>query len=125
MAKDDYHVIVYQILSYLYVQLKKGKPVDAEQISFDNRYFQINEKYWRYIMKNLSYDGLITGITVTEKRYAGEDEIMLRISDLQNCEITPRGIEFLTDHSFMEKAKQFFRESRDTIAPFVLANINS
>lgn len=30
MAKDDYHVIIYQILSYLYVQLKSGKPVQSD-----------------------------------------------------------------------------------------------
>ncbi len=34
MAKDDYHVIVYQILSYLYVQLKSGKPVQLDMIVF-------------------------------------------------------------------------------------------
>ena len=123
MARDDYHVIVYQILSYLYVQLKKGKPIDPEQISQDNRYFHINEKYWLYIMKNLSNDGLIDGITVTERRYADDNEIVLRISDLENCEITPRGIEFLTDNSFMEKAKKFFKETKDVLSPFVAATL--
>ena len=33
MARDDYHVIVYQILSYLYQRLKKGEQVDAKMIS--------------------------------------------------------------------------------------------
>ena len=28
MAKDDLHVIVYQILSYLYQQMKEGREVD-------------------------------------------------------------------------------------------------
>lgn len=28
MAKDDYYVIVYKILAYLYVQLKKGESVE-------------------------------------------------------------------------------------------------
>lgn len=30
MAKDDYFVIVYKILSYLYVQLKSGEDVDEK-----------------------------------------------------------------------------------------------
>ena len=34
MAKDDYHVIVYQILSYLYTCLKKDLPVNGENISW-------------------------------------------------------------------------------------------
>lgn len=29
MARDDYHVIVYQILAYLYQCLKNGSPVDV------------------------------------------------------------------------------------------------
>ncbi len=29
MARDDYHVIVYQILAYLYQCLKKGEAVEA------------------------------------------------------------------------------------------------
>ena len=28
MAKDDYYVIVYQTLAYLYIQLKAGKRID-------------------------------------------------------------------------------------------------
>ena len=31
MAKDDYYVIVYKILAYLYVQLKKGEPIDPKR----------------------------------------------------------------------------------------------
>lgn len=30
MAKDDYHVIVYQILAYLYQCLKKGEQVNTK-----------------------------------------------------------------------------------------------
>ena len=50
MAKNDYHVIVYQILSYLYQMLKNGKKVEGKYISYDNKYFQINKNYWTYIM---------------------------------------------------------------------------
>lgn len=35
MARDDYHVIVYQILSYLYMQLKQGKDIDVSLIRHD------------------------------------------------------------------------------------------
>ena len=38
MAKDDYHVIVYQILAYLYQRLKKGERVDALMLEQDNPY---------------------------------------------------------------------------------------
>ena len=62
MARDDYHVIVYQILAYLYTQLKAGNPVDGNLLKHDGPYFQINERYWQYIMVNLLTSGLISGV---------------------------------------------------------------
>ena len=44
MAKDDYHVIVYQILAYLYQCLKTGKDVDSKMLSVDSDYFLVNEQ---------------------------------------------------------------------------------
>ena len=37
MAKDDYHVIVYQILAYLYAQLKAGEDPDEAMLSYTER----------------------------------------------------------------------------------------
>lgn len=45
MAKDDYFVIVYKILSYLYVKLKSGEDVNPNMITHDNQLLQINRKY--------------------------------------------------------------------------------
>ena len=63
MSKDDYYVIVYKILAYLYVQLKKGEVVEAEMLMYDGDLFQINRTYWVYIFENLSKDGYITGLS--------------------------------------------------------------
>lgn len=55
MARDDFHVIVYQLLSYLYQRLKKGETVDKEMIDYDSPlYAKINKKYWAYIIYNIS-----------------------------------------------------------------------
>lgn len=35
MAKDDFHVIVYRILAYLYHRLKNGEPAEPEMIRHD------------------------------------------------------------------------------------------
>ena len=32
MAKDDYHVIVYQVLAYLYQCIKKGESVESKNL---------------------------------------------------------------------------------------------
>ncbi len=36
MAKDDYHVIVYQIIAYLYQCLKNGNDVDTRLLQYNN-----------------------------------------------------------------------------------------
>ncbi len=35
MSKDDYPVIVYQILTYLYTQLKKGEPIEVDLLKLE------------------------------------------------------------------------------------------
>lgn len=115
MAKDDYHIIVYQILSYLYNCLKKGLKVNEKNLEWNNsKYFDIPHEYWCYIITNMYNEELITGITLTK---AWGQQYPL-ISDLQNCQITPRGIEYLTDNSFMMKAKNFFKDVKE-ITPFI------
>lgn len=113
MAKDDYPVIIYQILSYLYQQLKQGKDIDVSMIKNDSKYLQINRRYWKYIIISLLNDGYIRGIVVEE-----DIEGNLEIYNLDECEITPKGIEYLTDNSTIEKAKRFMKDLKDII-PFV------
>ena len=51
MARDDYHVIVYQILAYLYQCLKKGNPVDISMLKPGSLFLkELNEHYWAYII---------------------------------------------------------------------------
>ena len=113
MSKDDYHVIVYQILSYLYVQLKAGEPVDGDFIKNDSTYLQINERYWVYVIENLILQGYIRGPVIT-KAWGGEKFI----TDLADTQITPAGIEYLCDNSFLSKAKEFLKDIK-AIVPFV------
>ena len=113
MARDDYHVIVYQILAYLYTTLKEGIKVDPSLLDFQSRYLGINQHYWTYIMVNLLNEGYISGITVT--RPWGEEAM---ITDLDRCMITPKGIEYVTDDRFMKKAVRFLKDVK-SIVPFV------
>ena len=116
MARDDYHVIVYQILSYLYQQLKAGAPIDEQRFS-PEALFGINKKYRDYILKNLLNDGYITGISAHESRYIN-GQVHIKFLNLEQCEITPKGIEYLTDNSFMNKAKDFFKDVK-SMTPFI------
>ena len=115
MAKDDYFVIVYQILSYLYQRLKKGEAVDASFLKHNSPLFKINHKYWAYIIYHMSKDGLIEGVSFID--IDGLD--VPYAHDIDQCRITPAGIEYLCDNSFMEKAKHFIKETAELIVPFM------
>ena len=113
MAKDDYFVIVYQILSYLYQRLKKGEPVDPAFLKHDGPLFQINKQYWAYILYHMVEEGLIEGV----KQVHMDGLEFPYVSQLETCRITPAGIAYLCEHSFMEKAKRFLKDIKE-IVPF-------
>lgn len=113
MAKDDYYVIVYKILAYLYIQLKHGEAVDPKMISYDGKLFNINYDYWIYIMQHMLEQGFIEGIVVTNSW--GNTVI---IDNLDSCQITPEGIGYLCDNNMLKKAKMFLKEIKE-ITPFI------
>ena len=114
MAKDDYFVIVYQILAYLYRKLKDGEPVDPDMLQHDSPILKINEPYWSYIIENMIRQEFIEGITVT--RVFGGDVIF---SGFEDCRITPKGIEYLCENSTIKKAYRFLKDAK-SIVPFDL-----
>ena len=48
MSRDDYFVLVYQILAYLYTCLKEGQQADPDYLKPDSPLLGINEQYWTY-----------------------------------------------------------------------------
>nr|DAH46069.1 MAG TPA: YjcQ protein [Bacteriophage sp.] len=113
MAKDDYYVIVYKILSYLYQCLKLGKKIDEKCIDNDNKYISINLDYWKYIIVKLIDEEYISDVQY-DRTWCGE----IIISNLDQAQITPKGIEYLNENSLMEKAKKFLKETKE-IMPFI------
>ena len=104
MAKDDYHVVVFRILKYLYQQLKKGLPVETEMLLHDSKICNINESYWRYIMTSMQEKGLITGLEKGE----GEPYAPLE-TQLKDVQITPDGIDLLSDSKMSDKVDQLIK----------------
>ncbi|MDY6065274.1 MAG: YjcQ family protein [Finegoldia sp.] len=113
MAKDDYFVIVYKILAYLYTKLKSGEAIEPEYLMYDGVLFDINRKYWTYIVADMVESGYITGLS--NVRVADDNYLKYKLRD---CEITPKGIEYLCENSTLEKAKKFLKEVKD-ITPFI------
>lgn len=106
MAKDDYHVIVYKILAYLYMQLKAGEKVNPEMIQAKGKLFDIPEAYWQFIISSLFNEGYIDGATIEPW---GKGKILV----LDECRITVKGIEYLCDNSLLNKAKESLKDVKD------------
>lgn len=110
MAKDDFFVITYRILSYLYACFKAGEKADLEMISPDA--LHISSGYWINIMECLSEKGYITGI-VFPKAIGG-----LGGAKISNLKITMDGIEFLQENSSIKKAVDFLKTVKEIVPGF-------
>lgn len=110
MARDDYFVIVYQVMKYLYDCLKKGEK--PEVLPLQSSYYSIPENYWSYILLSLINEGYITGIHPRQTKSG------IVFGDIQDAIITPKGIEYLFENSLMERVKRTLKDVKD-ITPFV------
>jgi len=105
MPNDDYHVVVFRILKYLYMQLKKGEPVEAEMLRHDSKICKVNEMYWRYIVTSMQEEGLIRGL----KKGEGWEDFDPLEEQLANLQITPKGIDVLSDSRMGERVDKLIR----------------
>jgi len=101
MSKDDYFVIAYRLLTYLYACLKKSKSVNQDILTAE--YFGIGAAYWDYIILNLYQDGYISGVrTATCFSMLSEPAVIIQPS----INITPKGIQYLSENSMFQKVKE-------------------
>jgi len=98
MAKDDYFVVVYKVLAYLYSCLKKGETPDDKNLQAV--IFDVNREYWDYIIINLQRDGYIRDVII-----ADVDGTKGVVVSMKHVELTPAGIAYLFDNNFMSKVK--------------------
>lgn len=110
MSKDDYYVIVYKLLSYLYICLKKCNVIDIDNLR-DVIRVDIGDSYWEYIIRQLDNEGYVEGVT-TFKNIGDIDE---RVIIDENFKITPKGIDFLQGNSSIAKAKTFLKEIKEIL----------
>ncbi len=110
MAKNDYFVIVYQVLKYLYECLKQGEKPEPCYLSASK--YSIPENYWEYIVISLIDEEYIKGIQIMSTKNG------IVLGDLQDTIITPKGIEYLFENSLLEKAKKSLKDAKEMI-PFI------
>lgn len=111
MAKDDFFVISYKIMAYLYACMKAGEEPQYEEISPER--FNIPEKYWYDIITNLYNKGYIDGVKEIHAPWSKQT-----IYRTVNPVITMDGIAYLEDDSTMVKAKEALKEFK-AMAPMI------
>lgn len=114
MAKDDYSVIVLKILGYLYGCLKEAIKPNNETLSpycvlFRVKGKAINEPYWNEVLYMMTQEGLIEGLGFQGAWGPGR----ICFSDMEDCRITPKGIQHLEENSSMRKAWQVLLDTKD------------
>ncbi|MDO4301535.1 MAG: YjcQ family protein [Clostridia bacterium] len=110
MARDDYFVVVYKILVYLYNCLKLGEPPDVYNVLTAENY-GINQNYFEYIFTELLEEGYIKGVSTFKVIGKASPSIKLTSS----ITIKPKGIEYLQENSALAKAKDFIKEIKEIV----------
>lgn len=109
MAKNDYFVVAYRILTYLYGCFKTGEKPDTSIFGADA--LNINNSYWVNIIESLCNEGYIKGIMIVNS--GGVQGVKLI-----EPKITQKGIEYLTENSAMQKAKDFLKTVKEIVPGF-------
>lgn len=111
MAKDDYDVIVFKILTYLYA-VTKGKIVFMpSEYHHAIGYKNINEDYLIRIYKMISDEGLIERLSFT-KPWSG---VLIPLFDEKDIVITAKGIHYLEENDKMKTVGNYLKDKADTI----------
>ena len=107
MAKDDYFVIAYRILTYLYECFKAGERPDSEFYSPEA--LKIGNGYWVNVMESLSNERYITGVFFSEP-IGG-----IRSAKIIDIKITEKGITFLSENTMISKARKALKAVKDVV----------
>lgn len=111
MARDDYNVIVFKILVYLYAVMKNNRIFN--QVEFDKAIGRkaINEEYLLRVYKMMEDEGLIKNALFS--RAWGND--LIPLFEEKELSITAQGIRYLEDNDKMKEVGQFLKGNVDTI----------
>ena len=106
MAKDDYDVLVFKILTYLYRKLKNGYENETYLFPLTDD-FPVNEEYFLSILEDLENKKYIKDLKL-QRAWGG----YIISYDLSRLKITGDGIEYLKDNSKMKKLINTIKEAR-------------
>ena len=102
MASDDFEVVAFKILSYLYRCMKSGKKVDIAAL---RQLVGCNETYFGAVARSLQSKGLVEGFDFDA--FSGIVIDSPNIAAMSDPMITMDGAIFVSENSRMRKAKDF------------------
>ena len=94
MAFDDFEVVAYKVLAYLYACLKEGVSPSVDKARELTR---VNEVYFDAVVSSLLADGLVTGSVLRDMNGT--------VMDVDSLTLTLEGAAYLKDNSTMSKVK--------------------
>ena len=115
MAKDDYDVIVFKILTYLYAVLKGKEVFTKEKYDIAIGKKNINEQYLHRIYKLMSDEGLVEELAFTR----AWGSVVIPLFDESDMMITAKGIHFLEENDKMKAAGRFLSDKADVIIALI------
>lgn len=101
MAKDDMHVVIYKVLTYLYQCLKEGVTSNVQQAQ---KLCDVNPIYWNAVVDDCIDKGYIK--VLTKSPY---------VSAYNELRITSDGVEYLDNSKPMNKVKQVIGEAFEVV----------
>lgn len=116
MARDDYNVIVFKILVYLYAVMKNNRIFVQKEFDKAIGRKDINEEYLLRVYKLMEDEGLIKNALFAE--VWGND--LIALFEEKDLIITAQGIRYLEDNDKMKEVGQFLKQKVDTIIKLAL-----
>lgn len=117
MAKDDYDVLVFKILTYFYGVLKRKIAFTDASFKAAIKFNDISEEYLNDVIYMMEEDGYISGMAF-EKAW-GNNRIAL--GDFSDIRISSKGIDYIQNNSNMHKVKEYFLEHPELITSLITA----
>lgn len=104
----DNFKVIYKVLKYLEIAMDLDV-VDRDEISHEK--FGISEARWSRLIEMMYDNGYIDGVHIINY-CGGESYPSIKFDNLR---ITLAGLEYLEENSVMQKAKNFFKDIKETV----------
>lgn len=108
MSRDDFEVIIFKVLTYLYSCLKAGTSANVDKA---REVAGCNDAYWRAVVEDMLADGLIA-VTALDG-WHGKAYLEMRI--------TSKGASYLKENSRMGAVRRFLGRAFDAVIDAAVA----